>query len=337
MATTASVEVLHQAVEAFRKREVGYREILDDLPAAIYTTDSEGRITYYNQACVGFSGRTPTLGDDLWCVSWKLYTTEGEPLAHSECPMAVALKEGRSVRGAEAVAERPDGTRINFAPFPTPIFDAAGKMAGAVNMLVDITEQKQAQERLSVMAREVDHRANNLLAVMQGLLHLTKADSVDAYKTALQGRISALARANSLIAEQRWTDVNLTSLVKEEVAAFEEGERVRIKGEPLSITPAAAQSLGMMIHELCTNSIKYGALSADKGEIAISWSMDDAGSLMLVWEEQGGPWVTEPARGGTGSTVIAAAVRQLGGEIFREWRRSGLRCVFLCSASSLTN
>jgi PAS domain S-box-containing protein len=187
MATTANVEILHQAVEAFRKREVGYREILDDLPAAIYTTDSEGRITYYNQACVEFSGRTPTLGDDLWCVSWKLYTTEGAPLAHSECPMAVALKESRAVRGAEAVAERPDGTRINFAPFPTPIFDAAGNMAGAVNMLVDITEQKKAQERLSVMAREVDHRANNLLAVMQGLLHLTKADSVEAYKSAHAG------------------------------------------------------------------------------------------------------------------------------------------------------
>jgi two-component sensor histidine kinase len=276
------------------------------------------------------------LGDDLWCVSWKLYTTEGVPLPHSECPMAVALKECRAVRGAEAVAERPDGTRINFAPFPTPIFDSAGNMAGAVNMLVDITEQKKAQERLSVMAREVDHRANNLLAVMQGLLHLTKADSVDAYKSALQGRISALARANSLIAEHRWTDVNLTSLVKEEVAAFEEGGRVRIEGDPLSITPAAAQSLGMMIHELCTNSIKYGALSADTGEIAISWSMDDSGSMMLVWEEKGGPEVTEPARGGTGSTVIAAAVRQLGGEIFREWKISGLRCVFLCSASSLT-
>lgn len=116
-----------------------------------------------------------------------------------------------------------------------------------------------------MMAREVDHRANNLLAVMQGLLHLTKADTVEAYKNALQGRISALARANSLIAEHRWTDVNLTSLVKEEVAAFEEGDRVRIKGDPLSITPAAAQSLGMMIHELCTNSIKIWRSFGRKG------------------------------------------------------------------------
>jgi two-component sensor histidine kinase len=249
--------------------------------------------------------------------------------------MAVALKEGRPVRGAEAVAERPDGTRINFAPFPTPIFDAAGNMAGAVNMLVDITEQKKAQERLSVMAREVDHRANNLLAVMQGLLHLTKADSVADYKEALQGRISALARANSLIAEHRWTDVNLASLVKEEVAAFEEEDRVRIAGAPIAITPAAAQSLGMMVHELCTNSIKYGALSAAAGEIRIAWAMNDAGSLMFTWEELAGPLVSEPSRAGTGSTVIAAAARQLGGEVSREWKPGGLRFIFLCSASAL--
>jgi two-component sensor histidine kinase len=248
--------------------------------------------------------------------------------------MAVSLREGRPVRGAEAVAERPDGTRINFAPFPTPIFDEAGNMAGAVNMLVDITEQKKVQERLTVMAREVDHRANNLLAVMQGLLHLTKADSVADYKEALQGRISALARANSLIAEQRWTDVNFASLVKEEVAAFE-GDKVRISGDPIAVTPAAAQSLGMMVHELCTNSVKYGALSSDAGTVSISWSLDDAGSLMFVWEEQGGPAVSEPSRNGTGSTVISAAARQLGGEVFREWQPTGLRCIFLCSASAL--
>lgn len=335
MASNANVEILHQAVEAFRKREVGYREILEDLPAAIYTTDAEGRITYFNKACVEFSGRTPTLGDDLWCVTWKLYTTDGAPLPHSECPMAVALKEGRPIRGAEAVAERPDGTRIHFAPFPTPIFDEAGKAAGAVNMLVDITGQKKAQERLSVMAREVDHRANNLLAVMQGLLHMTKADSVAAYKQALQGRISALARANSLIAESRWTNVNLSSLVAEELAAFD-SDRVQIDGESIAITPAAAQGLGMMVHELSTNALKYGALSRDGGKVRVSWAVDDAGSLMLVWEEQGGPPVAEPERAGTGSSVIAAAVRQLGAEMFREWRPAGLRCTFLCSASSLT-
>lgn len=330
----ATIEILHSAVEAFRRREVNYRDILEDLPAAIYTTDADGRITYYNKACVEFSGRVPTLGDEMWCVTWKLYTSDGTPLPHAECPMAVALKERRPIRGVEAVAERPDGTRIDFLPYPTPIFDEVGNLIGAVNMLVDITEQKRAQARLALMAREVDHRANNLLAVTQGLLHLTKADTVEHYKTALEGRFAALARANSLIAERRWTNVNLRSLVEEELHAYSE-RRVRIEGEPIDIRPSSAQSLGMVIHELATNAVKYGALSTDGGKVFVGWSVDDAGSLMLKWEEDGGPWVEEPTRKGTGTSVIAAAVRQLGGDIFREWAPTGLRCTFICGTASL--
>ena len=333
-ADAANVEILHVAVEAFRRREVNYRDILEDLPAAIYTTDAEGRITYYNKACVEFSGRTPKLGDDFWCVSWKLFTSAGEPLPHEDCPMAVALREERPVRGVEAQAERPDGTRIAFQPWPTPIFDAAGNLIGAVNMLVDITARRESEQRLALMAREVDHRANNLLAVMQGLLRLTRAETVEAYKEALEGRFAALARANSLISQRSWTDVDLHSLVEEELRAFA-GSRVAVEGAPIAIHPTTAQSLGMMIHELATNAVKHGALSSPKGEVRVSWSVDGDGALMLVWEESGGTGVREPDRKGTGSSVIEGAVRQLGGEIFREWRDEGLRCTFICRAAEL--
>lgn len=326
----ANVEILHAAVEAFRKREVNYRDILEDLPAAIYTTDADGRITYYNKACVELSGRTPTLGEDFWCVTWKLCTPDGAPLPHDECPMAIALKERRPVRGVEAIAERPDGTRVNFLPYPTPINDERGNLLGAVNMLVDITEQKKAHDRLALMAREVDHRANNLLTVMQAVLHLTKGETVADYKRAIEGRFAALARANSLIANRRWTNVNLRSLVEEELGAFSR-RQVKIDGDPIEITPTSAQSLGMLIHELCTNALKYGALSTEDGEVHVSWSVDNAGSLMLLWTEQGGPPVAEPTKTSTGTSVIAGAVRQLRGEIFREWVPSGLRCTFLCS------
>ena len=123
-----------------------FREMIDALPAAIYTTDAQGRLTHFNPACVEFSGRTPELGTDHWCVTWKLYYPDGTPMPHDECPMAIALKEGRIVRGAEAIAERPDGTRIWFTPYPTPLRDDEGKIVGGINMLVDITERKQAEE-----------------------------------------------------------------------------------------------------------------------------------------------------------------------------------------------
>jgi len=168
-------------------REKQFRDLLQALPAAIYTTDAEGRITFFNRACIEFAGRTPKIGD-MWCVTWKLFTPDGTPLRHEDCPMAIALKENRPVRNVEAIAERPDGTRICFMPYPTPLRDAAGELLGAVNMLVDITTRKQAEERMMLLTSEVDHRSNNLLAVIQAMLRLTKADTAEEFQAAFQGR-----------------------------------------------------------------------------------------------------------------------------------------------------
>jgi PAS domain-containing protein len=156
---------LETASAAFFSREVLYRDLLNALPAAIYTTDAEGRITFFNAAAVGFAGRQPALGE-AWCVTWKLFNLDGTPLPHDQCPMAQALRERRPIHGAQAIAERPDGTRLTFQPFPTPFFNAEGELLGAVNMLVDITERQASEERQRELSKEVDHRANNLLAVV---------------------------------------------------------------------------------------------------------------------------------------------------------------------------
>jgi PAS domain S-box-containing protein len=137
--------LLETAVDAVETRPTTFREVLHQIPAAIYLTDTEGTITYFNKACVDLAGRTPRAGEDKWCVTWKLYTTEGESLAHDQCPMAVAIKDKRAVRDVEAIAERPDGTRIHFIPFPTPLFDCDGNLAGAVNLLLDVTERRRPE------------------------------------------------------------------------------------------------------------------------------------------------------------------------------------------------
>ena len=129
-------------------------ELVDALPAAIYTTDADGHVTSFNKACVTFSGRIPELDTDRWCVTWKLFRPDGSHLPFDECPMAVALKQGRSISGAEAMAERPDGSRIWFAAHPTPLFDDDGRLIGGVNMLVDITARKKVELSLERGARE---------------------------------------------------------------------------------------------------------------------------------------------------------------------------------------
>jgi len=116
-------------------------ELLDALPVAVYMTDAEGRITYFNEAAAELWGHRPQLGSSQWCGSWKIYWPDGRPLPHDQCPMAVTLKEGRPVRGVEAIAERPDGTRVNFLPYPTPLRDESGRITGAINLLMDITER----------------------------------------------------------------------------------------------------------------------------------------------------------------------------------------------------
>ena len=136
--------------------ELPCRELLDALPAAIYTTDAAGRLTYYNAAAVQLAGRVPKIGSDEWCATWRLYWPDGTPLPHDECPMAVALKTGRPVRGVEAIAERPDGTRVPFMPYPTPLHDATGKIVGAVNMLVDLTERSHAEQARQLLASIVE-------------------------------------------------------------------------------------------------------------------------------------------------------------------------------------
>ena len=136
---------LKRAQQALAEREQWHRELLDALPAAIYTTDGAGRITFFNKAAAELAGRTPTLGSDEWCVTWRLYWPDGRPMSHDQCPMAVALKENRPVRGLGAVAERPDGKRVPFIPYPSPLRDTDGHLVGAVNMLVDISAHEEAE------------------------------------------------------------------------------------------------------------------------------------------------------------------------------------------------
>jgi PAS domain S-box-containing protein len=138
----AGEEMLSAAMAALKAPGDQLLTALDRIPAAIYVTDCDGVITHFNKACIALAGRTPVARHDRWCVTWKLYTPEGAFMPHDQCPMALAIRERRSVRGIEAVAERPDGSRVSFVPYPTPLLDDDGELIGAINLLVDITQQR---------------------------------------------------------------------------------------------------------------------------------------------------------------------------------------------------
>ena len=308
-------------------RERQFRDLLQALPAAIYTTDAHGRITFFNRACIDFAGRMPKIGE-MWCVTWKLYLPDGTPLPHAECPMAVALKENREVRDVEAVAERPDGSRICFMPYPTPLRDGSGRLVGAVNMLVDITTRKRAEERMRLLTYEVDHRSNNLLAVIQAMLRLTKAETAQEFQSAFQGRLTALANVQRLFSASRWTGASLKTIIEEELCPYasDDGRRISIHGEDVRLPAALAQAIAVAVHELATNAAKYGALSVPGGRIDIRWESGDTQPLVLRWSESDGPRIKEPTRKGFGVGAVDGVIRTLRGRISRHWRPEGLAC-----------
>jgi PAS domain S-box-containing protein len=292
------------------ERERRFRELLEALPAAVYTTDAKGRITYYNEAAAVMWGHRPTLGSSEWCGSWKLFWPDGTPLPHDECPMAVALKENRAVRGLEAAAERPDGTRVPFIPYPTPLHDETGKLVGAVNMLVDITERKRAEEQQALLVRELHHRVKNTLATVQAIMGSTarSADTIEDFKTALIGRIGSLAKTHRLLTDEIGA-VSFGDLLHNELDAFDDGSdgRITLSGPDVSLSSQLAVSLGMALHELTTNAAKYGSLSVYGGKVNVTWSVTiEAKRRMLSfdWVESGGPAVSPPKRQGFGSRLL---------------------------------
>jgi PAS domain S-box-containing protein len=165
--------------ESSHRAKAGMLELTDALPVAVYTTDADGRITHFNEAAASLWGRRPVLGEDRWCGSWRLFQTDGTPLPHDQCPMALALKEDRPVRGLDAIAMRPDGSHFHFAPYPTPLHDDDGELVGAVNVLVDITDRKAAEDALTAAKMDLERR------VQENATYLLQARKMEAV-----GRIS---------------------------------------------------------------------------------------------------------------------------------------------------
>jgi PAS domain S-box-containing protein len=222
---------------------------------------------------------------------------------------------------------RPDGEIRWCVGAAAANVDESNRVVRVSGVTADITDQKQADERRTLLVREVDHRARNALAVVQSIVRLTKAPSIEEYQTAVEGRIRALSTAHALLSESRWEGANLDRLVQEELAPYlrADAHRISLRGPAVILQPSIAQILAVVLHELATNAAKYGALSTTSGKVGLTWELDGAG-LVLHWDERGGPRVQTPVSPGYGTKVITASVEhQLGGEADFDWRADGLR------------
>jgi PAS domain S-box-containing protein len=227
---------------------------------------------------------------------------------------------------AEFRINRPDGELRWCAATAAATVDKSGRVVRVSGVTVDITERKQAEERQSLLTREVDHRAKNALALAQSIVRLTRRDDVKDYIKAVEGRISALARVHTILSLSSWEGAEIGQLIDEESSPYSSSKQIEVEGPKIQLEPATAQTLALAIHELITNSVKYGALSTRSGRLGIRWEVLDA-TLELFWEERDGPPVTEPPTRGFGTrSVIASVGSQLGGRAEFDWRAEGLLC-----------
>jgi two-component sensor histidine kinase len=206
--------------------------------------------------------------------------------------------------------------------------DAAGNPIRMNGVTVDITDRKRAEERQVLLAREVDHRAKNTLAVVLSVLRLTRAPTTKDFIATVEGRVHALAATHNLLSATRWEGADLGKIVEEEMAPYHADHRRRVitSGPAVVLLPATAQAVALALHELATNAAKYGALSTETGTLGVTWRTE-GDALVLDWTETGGPPAAEPARLGFGLTIVRSSIEaQFRGGVSYEWRRDGLRC-----------
>lgn len=301
-------------------------EFSDD---AIVSKNLDGIVTSWNKGAERIFGYTAeeAIGQPITIVIPQARQDE-------ERAILTRIRRGERIDHFETVRQRKHGSLIVVSLTVSPVRNAEGKIVGASKIARDITEQKRSQEQIATLAREAEHRSKNVLASVQAAVHLSQGDTPEALKSAIEGRLRALANVHSLFAETRWIGAELSTIASQELAAYSATgeERVRIDGPQVLLEPTTAQAVAITLHELATNAAKYGALSVASGRVDVIWSQHADGPLKLLWTEKGGPPVQMPTRKGFGGRIIEQVVAQLNGKTRFDWRAEGLICEIMLRA-----
>lgn len=299
--------------------------IYNEAPVGLGLLDADLRFTRVNDCRAEMNGFA--VEDHLGRSAWDLVP---DLRASAEPILRRVVDEGEVVRGVEITGETAakPGVQRTWSEVFYPVHGPDGQRRGVGIFCVEITDLKHAREREVLLTREVDHRAKNLLAVVQSIVQMMKAQGPIAdFKDALLGRIAAISRTHSHLAENRWDGVSLRALIVDELSPYVVSPRFENGASQVVLRSGAGQALGMVVHELATNSSKYGALSND-GEIDLTCEIEDpAGDVVVTWIETGGPPVTPPERQGFGTRLIERSVHHgLGGTLDYQYRPEGVYC-----------
>jgi len=297
--------------------------LYDRAPVGLGFLDRDLRFVRVNQTLADMNGSSPAehIGRCVWEIVPDLQ-------ASAEPSLRRVLDTGETLTGIELIGETParPGEKRHWIEMFYPVYGGKGEIHGVGICCSDVTDFRQAQERERLLTREVDHRAKNLLTVVQSVLHLTRsAETIEEYKAAVTGRIQALGRVHTILADNRWDGIPLADLARQELAPYGTAVAITGPGREIILAPSPGQALSMILHELATNSAKHGALSGD-GRVTLDLSASDD-RLTLRWAEHGGPAVEPQGRNGFGTSLIQTAVKRLlGGTLDFRLEATGLIC-----------
>ncbi len=315
------------ADEALRRSQQEFRDFVDNASVGMHWVGANGLIIWANRTEMEMLGYAP---DEY--IGHHIAEFHAEPSVIED--ILRRLTNHETLQNYEAVLRCKDGSTRHTLINSSVLWDGE-TFVHTRCFTRDITERKQSEARIAILADEAEHRTKNVLATVLATVRLSHADTPEGLKAAIEGRIEALANVYALFVQSRWTGAELRKLVAQELSPYRgTGDtRVRISGPTMVLEPAAAQALAVAVHELATNAAKYGALSRPDGEVRIEWSCDPAGRLLLRWTETGGPPVERSAHQGFGMRMIGGMIRdQMKGELHFDWREGGLACEIMLPA-----
>lgn len=324
LAVVVETTVRVRAERALSESDLRFRNLADHAPVMVWLTGSDGGCVFVSRSWCELTGQPPENG--LGFGWFDVIHPDDQDRVRDLFHVAQTRREPFN---CEYRLRRHDGSYRWALDTATPRQGSDGSHLGFIGSVIDITDRKESEQRQNLLMREIDHRAKNVLAVVQAVLRLSRAETAQGFRQVVEGRIASLARAHSLLASSRWTGVELRQLLQEELAPYVGGrdERLRLRGPDVLMPAEMAQSIALVLHELSTNAAKHGALSEPTGTIDIDWTSTPELALRLEWREATSHKVRPPAKLGFGSDLIRNSIRrQLGGEISKEWAPTGMIC-----------
>jgi len=310
--------------------EASLNAVFENAPVGLSLAAASGKSVLINEQMRRLLGRDISQGGIDRYLGVNAIHDDGSSYTLGEYPQVDAIRHGVETHAAPFLIERPDSSRLRTEISSVPLYGRDGAVTGAVSVIVDVEERERAVDHQTLLIGELAHRMKNTMAMVQAIVHqsLRSAGTLAEARESVISRFEALVRAQDLLTSADWRLTNLDAVVRGALETVNGDGRLLIAGCPVEVGARAAMSFTLVLHELATNALKYGALSIPTGRVEVRWreeGTETGRSVVFTWQELGGPVVLPPSRKGFGTRLIDSMGRGFGGQSEFQYDPTGVR------------